>query len=298
MIFSIHNKVPNRQRGIALVIVLWIITLMAIMAASFTYTMRAETAMTTFAMERAQARALADAGIAYAATKLLLAPDPENPWPTEGSPRDWRYGAGVVTLSVVDSSGKIDINHADRNLLAGLFSAHGFEEGELDALLDAIEDWRDPDDLKRLSGAEEDEYLSAGRPVGPKNAPFESIEELQQVLGVTPVLYEQIVDLITVAGHKGINPEVAPAEVLNIVPDIDLQLVEAYIIQRAESIADGNPLPPAPPLGPHLSKARGLAYHMTLDVLLDTGTKTAIKAVVTQSRRPGEVYHTLSWQEG
>ena len=62
------------EKGIALVIVLWIVVLLSIMAASFAYSMRTETTLTTFAMERAQARALAEAGIAYAAQKLLIQP--------------------------------------------------------------------------------------------------------------------------------------------------------------------------------------------------------------------------------
>jgi general secretion pathway protein K len=289
----------RHERGIALVIVLWIIVLLSIMAASFAYSMRTETTLTTFAMERAQARALAEAGVAYAVQKLLLQVDPEDPWPIEGSIREWSFGTGTAYISVVDSSGMIDLNHADRALLGGLLiSQGGIAEEGLDALLDSIEDWRDPDDLKRLNGAEEEEYLAAGRHEGPKNAPFESVEELQQVLGVTPQLYEKLFEFITVAGHKGVNPEAASLEVLSAVPDIDSQLVMDYVPQRTESIATGIPLPPAPPLGEYLSQARGLAYHMSVKARLETGTQTTIKAVITQARRPGQVFHIIAWHEG
>jgi general secretion pathway protein K len=260
---------------------------------------RADPTFNTFALERAQARAIAEAGVAYAVQKLLLQVDPENPWPIEGSVREWSFGAGTVYISVVDSSGMIDLNHADRALLEGLLVYQGgVAQEEVDALLDAIEDWRDPDDLKRLNGAEEDEYLAAGRTAGPKNAPFESVEELQQVLGVTTAIYEKLFEFITVSGHKGVNPEAASLEVLSAVPDIDPQLVMDYVQQRTASIAADVPLPPAPPLGEYLSQAKGLAYHINVEARLETGTRTAVKAVVTQARRPGQVFHIIAWHEG
>ena len=170
-------------------------------------------------------------------------------------------------------------------------------EEEVDALLDTIEDWRDSDDLRRLNGAEEDEYLADGRIIGPKNAPFESVEELQQVLGITPTLYESIYDFITISGQKGINPETASLEVLNAIPGIDLQLTADYVAQRTSSIAAGEAPPPPPPLGGMLSQAKGLAYHMRIEARLETGTKTTIQANIAQARKPEQVYHIISWHE-
>lgn len=287
------------EKGIALVIVLWIVVLLSIMAASFAYSMRTETKLTTFALERAQARALAEAGMVYAIQKLMFSPDPEDPWPTEGTPREWPFGPGVVSISVTDSSGKIDLNHADRGLFGGLLKTQGMvAEEDVDTLLDALEDWRDPDDLRRLNGAEEDEYLAADRAVGPKNAPFESVEELQQVLGFTQELYESLYDHITVSGHKGINPETASLEVLSALPDVDIQLITDYVQQRNDSIAAGETPPPPPQLGGFLSKTKGLAYHMKIEARLETGTKTTIQVVVAQARRSNQAYHVISWHEG
>lgn len=286
------------QAGVALVIVLWIVTLLSVMAASFAYTARTETRLTTYALERAQARALIEAGVAFAVNKLLLAPDPENPWPIEGSPRAWRFGTGTASLSVVDSVGKIDLNHGHRELLGGLLASQDLEEDRVDALLDAIEDWRDPDSLSRLNGAELEEYLAAGRNSGPKNAPFESVEELQQVLGMTPQLFAALVEHLTVAGHQGINPEAASPTLLRTIPGVDPELIETYIQERSEAIEQGQPLPSPPPLGNYLSNAKGLAYHMVVDVTLDSGTRISARVVVAQARRPGQVFHVISWREG
>ena len=49
-------------------------------------------------------------------------------------------------------------------------------------------DWRDADDLKRPNGAEDADYRAAGSKYVPTNAPFDTVGELQRVLGVTPEL--------------------------------------------------------------------------------------------------------------
>ena len=56
-----NTRVGNDQRGMVLVIVLWIVTLLAVMAGGFAYSMRVETRLATSAVEWAQARALAEA---------------------------------------------------------------------------------------------------------------------------------------------------------------------------------------------------------------------------------------------
>jgi general secretion pathway protein K len=62
----------------------------------------------------------------------------------------------------------------------------GFDPDQAESLADAIADFRDADNLKHLRGAEEPEYRAAGLAWGPKNAPFQTVEELQQVLGAQP----------------------------------------------------------------------------------------------------------------
>ena len=68
--------------------------------------------------------------------------------------------------------------------------------GELDEpsaarLVDAIGDWKDADDLRRPNGAEAADYQAAGSPYLPANALFETVPELQRVLGMTPALYRE-----------------------------------------------------------------------------------------------------------
>ena len=68
-----HKATGRRRpldRGLALLMVLWVLTLLALMAATFTRTSRTEVNLARNAMERFQAETLADAGVDLAAAKL------------------------------------------------------------------------------------------------------------------------------------------------------------------------------------------------------------------------------------
>jgi general secretion pathway protein K len=193
-----------------------------------------------------------------------------------------------------------------------LLEAAGVAQDQLDSLLDAIEDWRDPDDLRRLNGAELREYQAAGRTLGPMDAPFTRVEELQQVLGITPEIYQRLEPWLTVYSYQpGIDAAIASAALLRALPEVEPETLEDYLTARAESQAQGLPPPPPPQaLSPYLSPSRGLTYHITVTVQLESGASTSIEAVASRreggaDRRPargdeaeGESYSLLAWREG
>ncbi|HXH03629.1 MAG TPA: hypothetical protein VNN09_09945 [Candidatus Competibacteraceae bacterium] len=288
----------TRQRGVVLVLVLWVLVLLSVMAASFSYSMRSELRQAGAVAERAQARALAEAALHYAALHALH-PLPDQYWPVDGTPRRWRYGAGVASIRITDIGGKVDLNNADRNLLRNLLAAAGVPVEAQDSLLDAIEDFRDPDDLPRLKGAEKDAYAAQGRVYGPKNARFESVEELQQVLGMTPELYRRLAGELTVySGMPGINPAAASTRLLKaVLPEVDPRLIEQYVALRQQAAEQGQP-PPAPPFtSPYLSAAQGVVYHIAADVALDSGVAAYAEATVIQGGTPDRLYSLLAWRE-
>src|SRR5690606_20283379 len=154
-----------------------------------------------------------------------------------------------VMISVRDVAGLIDLNTASRELLGGLLMVAGVPADGQNRLLDAIEDWRDPDDIPLLEGAEDKDYLAAGLPYGAKDGPFDDVTELQQVLGISPALYQRMEPSLTVySGQGGIDPTVAPREVLLAIPGVDLQLIESYLEERRVTAARGDIPPPLPPI--------------------------------------------------
>jgi general secretion pathway protein K len=105
--------------------------------------------------------------------------------------------------------------------------------------VDAILDWRDEDDLRLLNGAEDPDYDAAGRPYGAKDGPFDSVEELQQVLGFDRVLYQALAPALTVSsGQASPGAEFAPPLVRAAVEGISLEEMRDRLQQEAEVLGD------------------------------------------------------------
>ena len=187
----------RHSRGIALITVLWVLVLLSLIAAGFSRSTRTDVGLARNRVENAKAEALAEAGVNLAVLKLLSGVPAER-WRADGSVYGWRFGGGEILIEVRDEGGKIDLNAAPPELLAALFSAAGLAPDEATALADAVADYRDPDDFRRTSGAEDDDYESAELGYGAKDAPFELIEELQQVIGMPGDLYSEVAEAVTV----------------------------------------------------------------------------------------------------
>lgn len=223
------------QRGVALIMVLWMIMVMMTMAGTLIYAVKTETQLISYARATAQARSFAEAAAHYTVIQLFLPVD-KRQIKLGGSPATWTRDGYGVEIRVIGENGLIDINQASRELLQKVLKALGIEGQEAETLLDAIEDFRDSDDLKHANGAEDDDYKGAGLNYGAKDAPFERIEELQQVLGVTPLIYQGLVSYLSVnARSNGVNPMLAPPHVLLLLADGDQAAVDEYIRQREET---------------------------------------------------------------
>ena len=297
-------------RGIALIVVLWGVTLLAVVAASFTTTTRTETKLARNLLDNAKARALADAGAQRAVLALLnpqsdgmedLLPAGEGNWWLDGVPRRFRFGDGEVWVSVQDEGGKIDLNRAPDDLLRGLFRSVGLDEDKANALVDAIADFRDADDLRRLNGAEDDDYRAAGLPWGAKDRPFEAVEELERVFGMTPRLYRAVASFLTVHSARGkIDLMSAPREVLLAVPGVDAGEVDALLAARAaiEGPIGREPLPLLTGARGYFSMSGRRVFTVRAEAHTESGAVFVREAVVRLTRDPAKPFRFLAWRQG
>lgn len=290
----------RRQSGIALVLVLWVITLLAVIAGNFAFSMRGEAQIARNLVSTAQAQAHADAGVQRAWYELMKPPADSQRWQGNGVVHELLMDGVVVQVSVHDESGKIDLNTASEPLLKGLLLSIGLSEDASVALLDAILDWRDADPLKRLHGAEEEDYRAAGKSFVPSNAPFETVDELQRVLGMTPELYRMLAPALTVYSRQpGINTVVASREVLKAIPGINPALVEQYLVQRQALIATDQKAPAFAGAGSFASSAAGLpAYFVRSVAKMADGTVFVRQAVARLAQDPKRPFAVLAWTEG
>lgn len=196
----------RRERGFALLMVLWTLVLLAFLAAVVGSDARTEIYLARNLVESARAEALADAGV-YRAASGLAKPPREGGFRGDGQVYVWRQQDEEVRFTVRDEGGKIDLNQASDALLRELFIGAGVDPVAAAELADAVVDFRDEDDEKGARGAEFREYAAAGVGWKPKNAPFTFVDELIYILGMTPEIYRKVTPFVTVYGEQELPHE-------------------------------------------------------------------------------------------
>ena len=74
-----------------------------------------------------------------------------------------------------------------------LLTAVGLDKQARDTINDSLQDWKDADDLRRINGAEsEDYYLKLPVPYRARNGPLQDTAELLQIRGVTREIYQGV----------------------------------------------------------------------------------------------------------
>jgi general secretion pathway protein K len=241
------------QRGIALLMVLWVLTILMVVVFSFSYLVRTETFSSRAFKEGWENKFLAEAGIERALMELFyrkqnpqnLEAEDQEVWRIDGTEQVDTLGGGYYRVRLVDESGKIDLNLAPevilRNLLYSLDLPGDDKDLLVNTIVDSILDWKDPDDFIRLHGAESEYYQSLPHPYKAKNGNFDTVEELILVKGITPeILYGSgqkpgLVDFLTVqAKTNKINLNAAPKEVLTALPGMTPEMAEAVVAYRQD----------------------------------------------------------------
>ena len=266
----------HRQRGVALVLVMWVGVLLTVIASAFIVERRTEALVIGNSVSMAKAEAMADAGVQRAIFEIYRNDNSPDAWKRDGTRYTMEFD-GAVSVEIRDESAKIDINTAFEPLLRGLLVSSGLPDDEASRLLDAILDWRDPDDLKRPNGAEEPDYKAAGLSYKPANGPFQAIEELQLVLGMRPEIYRRIAPSITVFSRSpGVNAQLASREVLLAIPGATTEMVDEYISRREAARA----------------ASRRLMYSSTISVVAP-GIASSTSRVASCAFTPGEREKTV-----
>jgi general secretion pathway protein K len=256
---------PDRERGIALLMVIWIFMVLSVLSAEFARAMRDDAAATQNLAEEVQARGVAMAGMNQAIYRTLRAreqhtDDTNDPdavpvdapevWEPDGTWHEQPYWGGKYGVRLLDEGGKISLNRADEALLRKVFETLGLNADAQEEVVDAILDWRDSDNLHRLHGAEDEYYMKLPQPYHVKNGPFDSVDELLMVRGITRELYYGVRDqglgrddtpaiplrdVFSVFNQSAnINVRTAPVAVLRVVLGGDEDAVQDILTARED----------------------------------------------------------------
>jgi general secretion pathway protein K len=288
---------PRSQRGIALVLALWLTVLLTVIASGFAFSMRSEALAARNAISLAQARVAADSAVERTLFELSR-PRVPDAWAADGVPRAWSEDGIDFRVYAVDEAAKIDINFANEALLKSVLVKIGMlDDLAATRVLDAIVDWRDPDDLRRPNGAEESDYRAAGLKYPPSNSQFETVGEIARVLGVAPELFERVAPVFTVYSRQaGINPMTASRDVLLALPNVTPEAVEDYLARRRDAIEQRLPPPPFPPAQAYASGPVPV-WRIHAEATVPDGVTFAREAVLRPTGDPRRPVIALAWLE-
>ena len=248
----------KNQNGMALLLVLVIITLLTSLLMELSYSTLVDQRLTETFRDSTKAYYLAKGGIA--AGRMLLKADKND---YDSTDELWHtgiinypVGQGAVSVAITDLDGKLAINElvngnnpqtvvVDRfyRLFSSLEIEHLADPAELVA---ALIDWLDSGSQNYqliqtdgldipVSGAENDYYQGLANGYSCKNGPLESMDELLLVKGFSQEVVNIVAPYLTVNGSNKININTASDKVLlSLSSQLDEQAIEAILEHRQD----------------------------------------------------------------
>ncbi len=323
------------SNGSILILVVWVISLLSILAAGLGSQGVSALSLTDRLSQQLQASYVASA----AAQRAFAVIDGDQTSSYDGMTDEWANRAGLFesqpfdggqfTISyqsagqssstifgLIDEERKLNINLMPPDVLQAFFELQGgLKEDAARDLSQAIIDWRDADHEKQPYGAESFYYLGRSPSYECKDAPFESVEELLLVRGMTPDLFAQVSPWLTVYGSGQVNLNTAGEPVLRAL-GLSHEAVNAIVFYRAgednaQGGADDRAFTSVPEAlssldlqlsnadkavlgklsGKHLLTVQAQAFSMSIDAQTDGGGLAHVSCVMD---RDGNV---LSWTE-
>lgn len=229
----------RNQRGVALIVVLLVLALLAVVVTESAYSARLEASMVRAYRDGVVGQHLAEAGVHQAIREILsqaqvtavdgdgalvfyrALPGQTTPARVPPLPRTRvALGAGEFSYRISDEAARLGLNGADTTRFDRLLQALNVDRQQRDVIADSLQDWRDANDLQRVHGAESDFYLKLPVPYRARNANLQDAAELLQIRGVTPELYfggggrPGLGDLVTAVTANTVNLNTASPLVL------------------------------------------------------------------------------------
>jgi general secretion pathway protein K len=213
------KRARQGERGVALLLVLWIFMILGVIALDFAQYMRDDAMASVNFSEETRGYYIALAGMNRALYDAQRTREQQNRpkkvangdaddldddvpvlVPCDGEWHDGDFSGGKWRVRMTDEGGRIAINRATEPLLTRIvgFMLQGGQPmagqdrraaNEVATVVDSILDWIDTDDLQRMHGAESEYYEKRRIPYEPKNGFIDAPEELLKIRGITPELF-------------------------------------------------------------------------------------------------------------
>jgi general secretion pathway protein K len=238
----------RRRGGVALLAALWLVVAIAAVALQFSLDAHERRTVGLLTSERGMQRGLALGALALVQAQLdqalRVAPTGSNvqrlrasdPWLDVDSIYSGTIMVDSMPVEVVarDLGEKLNINSLNETDIRTFFSNLLGDYSKATQLSQTILDWRDADSIPRPSGAERDAYIKAEMLALPTNAPFREVEDLRDVMGMTPEIYEQASPYLTTRGNGQVNINTAPVPVLRALPGMTDATLNTILQMRSQ----------------------------------------------------------------
>lgn len=288
----------RRDRGFALILVIWVLALMALLGAEVAADSRSAAVVSRNRFDLAQLQASADAGVALAVMGLL---DPvvAARWQADGRVYERHYAGQDLSIAIADEGGKIDVNTAPIELIAGLLNEFGVDRDQQALITRAILERR-----AQFAAATPPTSSNTGRLFGQSHIislaqlAFADVSELRLLPGMTRSLYQSLEPELTVySQNPTLNPMTASRPTLLAIPGTGAGDADAVMASRRGGAAQLD--------ASELSK---LALYARIDTLHVVGITVRAKAangasftrhavVAVSPDRPLDQTRILRWEQ-
>jgi general secretion pathway protein K len=293
------NPHPRRKReeGFALLLTIWVLVLIALLAASLAAQTESETRVAHNRAELAVARELADAGVALGLNGLLDRVVSQR-WPADGRARSVLYGDGSIEIRIQDEAGKLDLNTAPIELIVGLLRVQAVDGAQAANITSAVLARR-----QQYAASVAEAQVAANEGEAPLaqavRLPFATVSELRLVASLPQSTFERMRPFVTVYSNSArVNLLTAPAPVLLALPGVRPDEILAYVAARG-MLSPGQTDQDLPQVaGLNKFAENGELHAVTITAVAATrgGARFAREAVYELAlERPLNPYTLLQW---
>lgn len=228
---SNRGRIRRCREGSALLAVIWLIAVLGMVMYAAARALDTDAQFSRVMRGRIYAKRYAEAGIEVGRHPAMQPGDPL-----------LRYSGddgGGYEVELVAEEARFNINvliqSGDQMLMRRLFAHWGLNPDETAALIDALKDWVDPDELVSLNGAEKREYEKAGFAGMPFNRPFRDLDEMLLVRGMEQVdaLRPDWRNWFTVFGDGRVDVNDATAELISVLAEVPRERVAPLMTFRS-----------------------------------------------------------------
>ena len=309
-----------RERGIALVIVLWIIVVLGLQVSLFNASIRDGITMieNDAAMVRGQVLMLAAVEVAVG---RLLTTDERQRWSGDGGSNSVRFGGAELNVSINDENGRVNLNVAEAPLIEGVMRIATGSAREAARLTDRVIRRRGGETDRRSGGGagafssgavsggagafaptpaagDAQRRAAAANPAG-TGVPFVDVNDLVRDLAMPNDQAERLARLLTLYTANGtINPLLASEQVLRALPNVPVDSIVQVLRLRTQGGATPGAITALlAPAAAYLNTSRGPAYRIRVQVSGNRRTAVgSIEVIVALKVDGGAPYRILAWR--